>query len=188
MRALARAAERRVVRRAELMADNQHVATEPGTQKSDTPPAGEITAKPEDLSAYREWLVKSEHQASQDFDKAILTLAAGALGLSLMLIDPKRLSSPAHGTWALGVSWASLSLCLLASLLSLITSRLALRKTIQQVDAGLVRLEAPGGRYSAATEALNIGAAALLVVGVCFLVGFAWMNIAEVTHGSQADP
>ena len=44
----------------------------------DAPALARPTAQSAPLEKYRDWLVKAEHQASQDFDKAILTLSGGA--------------------------------------------------------------------------------------------------------------
>jgi len=141
---------------------------------------------PSPLEKYREWLVKAEHQASQDFDKAILTLAGGALGLSLVFVDPTKLVGPLRASWLLGLSWLSLAVSLLASLSSLLTSRRALRISIEQLDSERLAREAPGGKWATYTERLNVAAACLLFAGVIFLVTFGWLNMGRVSHGNQA--
>jgi hypothetical protein len=143
------------------------------------------SAPPSSLEKYREWLVKSEHQASQDFDKAILTLAGGALGLSLVFIDPIKLTGLVREPWLLVLSWFSLASSLLAGLASLLTSRRALRTCIAQLDGDRLGRETPGGRWAGFTEWLNLAAAGLLVGGVICLVTFAWLNIGRATHEPQ---
>jgi hypothetical protein len=80
-------------------------------------------ATPADLS-YRDWLVKAHHVASQDFDKALMALSGGALGISLAFIHDVALHPHRKG-W-LEVSWGSLAASLLLILVSFLTSQSAL--------------------------------------------------------------
>jgi hypothetical protein len=128
-------------------------------------------------AAYRDWLVTSEHAASRDFDKAVMTLAGGALGLSVTFVHGiVSKAAPCSLIW-LALAWSFLALSLLSILVSILTSQHALRRAIQQVDDRTVHSVAkPGGWFSGITEGLNITAALTLVLGLIFLVVFALLN------------
>lgn len=46
----------------------------------------------------RRWLRQADHTASRDFDKAIMTLAAGALGVSIAFVHDIA-PDPVHVSW-----------------------------------------------------------------------------------------
>ena len=128
-------------------------------------------------AAYRQWLVAAEHDASRDFDRAVMALAGGALGLSVTFIH-EIVASPVYrsSVW-IALAWGCLSLSLLSILVSMLTSQHALRRAIKQVDAQTVHQVArAGGWLSMVTEGLNIVAALTLVLGLVFLVVFAFLN------------
>ena len=129
------------------------------------------------LAQYRKWLVETEHQASRDFDKAIMTLSAGALGISIAFVRDLAPQPVLHSVKWLGYAWASLSLSLLAILISLLISQFALRRAIGQVDKGTIRTEHPGGLLATLTVILNILAALALIAGVGSLAFFALANV-----------
>ncbi len=73
---------------------------------------------PAPVNGERQWLLQADHAASRDFDKAIMTLAAGALGVSIAFVHdvaphPVRV---AWLGWAWGLFAASLVLILLSFL------------------------------------------------------------------------
>jgi hypothetical protein len=121
---------------------------------------------------HRDWLVKAHHTASQDYDKAVMTLAAGALGLSLAFIDDIA-PEPKH-VWAIAIAWTLLSVSLLLIFVSFLTSQGAILNEIEKLDY-------PGKAarkiYGGFTIALNWAAGGAFIVGVEFLVGFAVANI-----------
>ncbi|MDP9327893.1 MAG: hypothetical protein M3P10_06780 [Actinomycetota bacterium] len=122
----------------------------------------------------REWLRQADHEAHRDFDKAIMTLAAGALGLSIAFVHnvaPK----PEHTGW-LAAAWVGFSTSLLFILASFLTSQAALRIEMK-VLSGERDDPKPGGRFGTGTFFLNLLSAAALLVGVVTLVVFALHNV-----------
>jgi len=92
---------------------------------------------PEDYKAYleeRRWLFGFEHQISQSFDKYMLTLSAGALGLSITFI--KQLApNPLPKTLPyLYFSWGLFTLALLIVLMSLLFSQHAFHRQSKAMD------------------------------------------------------
>lgn len=77
----------------------------------------------EEYLSERKLLVDAERMASQDFDKAILTLAGGALGLSITFM--KQIAPNPKLIGLLGGSWFCLSVSLLTLLISFQFSRKA---------------------------------------------------------------
>lgn len=109
----------------------------------------------DDLGDYRSWLVAAEQKAQEDFDKTVLSLSGGALGVSFVflkdIIGIANIQSP---EWLLG-SWLSWGVSSVSILASFYTSNLALRRAIRQVDDGTIRNQAPGGGVQKITAALN---------------------------------
>jgi hypothetical protein len=122
----------------------------------------------------REWLVKADYDASRDFDKAIMTLAAGALGLSIAFVHD--LAPHPQAVPMLAVAWLMFAGSLLAILLSFLFSQSALRREITAIDQSTV-LATPGGTPGKVTFCLNISGAAFLILGVVSLVVFAMINV-----------
>lgn len=127
-------------------------------------------------SDYRNWLVKAHHEASKDFDKAIITLSGGALGLSLAFVKQIAPQPIRSSSWMMA-SWLLFSASLLAILFSFLTSQATLKNGIKSLDNG--GAEGWTGLASRATVWLNYIAALTLVAGVIALITFAWFNTAK---------
>jgi hypothetical protein len=123
----------------------------------------------------RQWLVHADHTASRDFDKAIMTLAAGALGVSIAFVRDFA-PHPRHVAW-LGAAWVCFALSLLLILISFLASQLALRDEVRWIDRGRKENGYPGGCAGKATVGLNWSSAAGLILGVVCLVAFALYNV-----------
>lgn len=139
------------------------------------------------LAEYRRGLMKADHAASQSFDKALMTLSAGALGLSLSFIkDIVRTPIPSSLPW-LGWSWVLLTFTLLLTLVSFPASQQSLRTAMRQVDeggpAGGAKL---GGSWTTVTSLLNGLATVSLVVGLGLFIRFAFMNYEEASRVNTA--
>ncbi len=133
------------------------------------------------LREYRQHLVEAGQKASSAYDKAVMTLAGGALAVSFAFVRDVVGGSPAAGTtWRLGAGWLSLAFSLVAILSSMLTSQWALRRAIEQVDAKRIHGEEPGAWYSTVTSALNLAAGLGLILGVGFLLWFAAGNLSQL--------
>ena len=132
---------------------------------------------------YRQSLVAAEQKCQDDFDKTVLSLSGGALGVSFVFVKDLVGSNPIdHPNWLLlaWLTWAASSLAILASFFS---SHLALRKAIQQCDDGTIYNQKPGGFLAGLTRNLNAAGALLFFVGVCLMAAFAFSNLS--TRGSE---
>jgi TRAP-type C4-dicarboxylate transport system permease small subunit len=122
--------------------------------------------------SYRDWLVKAHHTASQDYDKAVMTLAAGGLGISLAFI--KDIAPHPNGVWMIAVGWSCLAASLLLIFVSYLTSQQRLLEQISQLDhPGNAARQIFGGW----TRRLNWISGAAFIAGVVFVVAFAVYNM-----------
>jgi hypothetical protein len=132
--------------------------------------------------------VTAHHTASQDFDKAIMTLAAGALGLSITFIH-EIAPKPTHHRW-LATSWGLLAASLLLVFVSYLASQRVLMHEIGDCDEAIAKAlakerdePAPAPRQKKRdlagplTTWLNYLAAGVFVTGVALLVRFALYNL-----------
>lgn len=142
-----------------------------------TPPDVPESSEDDDLSDYRKHLQAAEQKSQEDFDRTVLSLSGGALGISFIflkdVIGPNPVIEPGL-LFAAWVTWGSSTFCVLASHYA---SHLALRKTIKQIDHKTIRKERPGGLYSSVTAVLNAAGAILFLVGVCTITLFANANL-----------
>jgi len=129
------------------------------------------------LSDYRKHLQTAEQKSQEDFDKTVLSLSGGALGISFVflkdVIGPNPVVDPGL-LFAAWVAWGSSTFCVLASYYA---SHLALRRAIRQIDEGTIRNQKPGGVFRNFTAILNAAGAVLFLVGVFAIVLFANANL-----------
>jgi len=123
--------------------------------------------------AYRQWLVEAHQKSSDAYDKAVMTLAGGALGISVAFVHQVA-PNPTHKTW-LAWAWGLLAVSLLLIFLSFLASQQTLLREINQRDNKTVwpSWDMPGR----ATTLLNLASGAAFIGGIVCLVRFAWFNI-----------
>jgi hypothetical protein len=129
------------------------------------------------IKAYREHLVLAEQKAQEDFDKTVITLSGGALGISFAfvtdIVGTESLVRACQLYWA----WIAWGFSLICVLFSYFFSHLALRKAIKQVDDKTFYERRIGAGYDIATAALNISGAILFVIGVIMMIFFVRSNL-----------
>jgi hypothetical protein len=130
----------------------------------------------EQLRDYRGQLTTLEQKTQEGYDKTVLSLSGGALGVSFAFVTNfvERGSMQASGL--LVASWISWAVSVTATLASYFTSHLALRKAIRDVDSGK-SVKRPGGWYDWITAGLNVTAGVLFLVGVVLVACFVWRNV-----------
>jgi len=126
---------------------------------------------------FRTTLDELERKSQESYDKAILTLSGGALGVTISFVKDVIGDHAAKDTPLMLISWCCWGLSLLCVLFSHYFSQLALRKTIQQLDAGTLAHETPGGWMDRVTSTLNAGSGLFFLVGTFFFVFFAHSNL-----------
>lgn len=135
-------------------------------------------------SEERKLLITTEQEQAKTFDKYILTLSAGALGLSLAFIKIIKSINPGSEFW-LVTSWVLFSFSTLSTLISFLTSQAACRKQVDILEASFFPEDkkkeiGESNHYSTATGILNITSIALLILGVSAFIIFATQNIKTI--------
>jgi len=130
----------------------------------------------DDLKEYRNQLIDAEQKAQDNFDKTVLSLSSGALGISFVFLKDIVGDTPASIS-LLMVAWISWALSSTSVLISFYMSHKALRHAIKQVDFNKIREEHPGSWYDKFTGFLNGFALILFVVGLFSMIWFIKMNL-----------
>ena len=124
----------------------------------------------------RKSLFNASLEQSRLFDKAILTLASGALGLSLTFIrqivpegcEPRNI-------YSLIVSWIFLALSILSTVVSFLTSVKACAKQIEIMEKETSKDNS--NCYRRITGYLNIFSVLCFIIGVFLLAKFSISNL-----------
>jgi hypothetical protein len=123
-------------------------------------------------SEYRKQLLGLEQKAQEAFDKAVLSLSGGALGVSFAFAKNFVRSDPMEAFSLLVFAWLSWAGSIGAALFSHYFSQLALRHAVEEVDAG----RSPASVLDRITGILNAVAGVCFLIGVVLIACFAWRN------------
>ncbi len=126
---------------------------------------------------YRTALISAEQKAQEDFDKTVLALSGGALGISFAFIKDIIGSKPVTNWDFLLLAWICWGISVTSVLASYYFSHLALRFAISQVDKGDIYKKHPGGLYDILTGTLNALGGILFLLGVILAVIFVRQNV-----------
>lgn len=131
--------------------------------------------------SFRQSLDAAELEVSGRYDKWILTLSGGALGLSITFLEKIATAPPKWSFWILGVAWVFYVISLMSALLSFLTSQSAIRDIRNQIDNNWdeqnKRLVNQKQIFKTLTNVLNWGSMALFVFGTVLLCVFSLINI-----------
>jgi hypothetical protein len=138
----------------------------------------------ERLLEERKSLVSALLDQSSSYDKWVLTLASGALAISLTFIE-KIVPHPQTQTinYLIG-AWSTFGLSILMTLLSFLFSQKACLKNIEIIENRLKTNNYPASnKFTIVTGILNWLSMALFLTGVALLIVFAVNNISSVAGG-----
>jgi hypothetical protein len=130
---------------------------------------------PSGLSSYRQHLVLAEQKAQDDYDKTVLSLSGGALGVSFAFVD-KFIKGAIVRPDLLVAGWTSWAISLALVLVSFYVSRIALHKAIDQTDRAEIRSARPGGFASLVLHGCNSGSGISFLAGLVLVLRFVWLN------------
>lgn len=137
--------------------------------------------KQEEYQVYleeRKQLIAAERDTAQQFDKAILTLAAGALALSLTFITKIAPQPKSYSKWFLIGAWILFCLSLLSTLISFLTSQVACREQRNILDEDILGKNTDKkNKYALWTNKLNWLSIISFILGVIFLLIFSGTNL-----------
>ncbi len=140
---------------------------------------GRDQSQGEGLKEYRQVLVLAEEKAQEDFDKTVLSLSGGALGVSFAFVDKFVAPAVMKSPFLLFAAWLSWGLSVTVVLASFFFSQLAMRRAIKQVDAGAgkIYIKRPGGACAVATAVCNAAGGLLFAFGVGCIILFVRANL-----------
>jgi hypothetical protein len=134
----------------------------------------------DELGEYRNHLIQASQKSQEDYDKTIVALSGGGLAITMAFLDRFLTLGEAKLLILIVTSWVCWGTSLLVTLWSFYASTRALKRAIDQLDAGRIREERPGGKMSVLTGILNVAGGILFVVGVLLVVIFALFNIGSL--------
>lgn len=130
-----------------------------------------------EMQEYRRTLQTLEQKSQESYDRTVISLSGGALGISFALVAAMVDKWPPNGPYWLFAAWGAWTFSVSAVLFSFMCSQRALRKAVEQVDAHSADSARLGGRFDRLTCILN-GIAGLLFLGGVLAIGvFAISNI-----------
>jgi len=149
-----------------------------GDQAMFTPPLSWYHGVVNDDKEYRDHLIESSRQSALLFGKTLVTLSGGALAVSMAfikdIIGPSK--PPSCIAWLL-LAWLCWLASLAAILVSYYASYKACRRAIDQHEVGNPNGEIVGGKWASAVDLLNIGSAAVFIIGLVFIIIFVAINM-----------
>lgn len=127
---------------------------------------------------YRKVLIAAEQKSQEEFDKTVLSLSGGALGVSFVFLKDVIGDAPVAVPWLLIAAWVCWGLSTLAVLASYHLSVLTIRCCIRQIDL-CQHEEKFGGEFARWTAWLNVAGAVLFFAGVLSITVFAGVNFSN---------
>ena len=125
---------------------------------------------------YRNNLIQAEQKSQNDYDRSIITLSGGALGISLIFYKDIIGDKIPINTCLLVSSWGLWAASIAVVVFSYYSSHQALRKAIEQTDkndfSGGV-----GGWAANFTRCANVVSGFLFVVAIGLFITFSYQNI-----------
>ena len=131
------------------------------------------------MDEYRQHLVLARQKAQEDYDKTLIYLSGGALGISFAFIDKLTDGPPFAWQCLLFIAWGSWIASLVIMLLSFRSSRAALERAIEEVDNYTVDTvdKRPGGIFAVVTEHANWLGLFTFLAGLVAIGVFVWKNL-----------
>lgn len=125
----------------------------------------------------RNSLIEEERQQSRLYDRGVLTLTAGAFGLTFLLLQ--SLDCPKH-LWVLALGWLGFGLSLLFTMISFLTSQESYRRQVEILDecqqAENNQEVDENNSWETSTNWLNWSSLICFIAGIFSLAGFAFIN------------
>jgi len=140
------------------------------------PPAVDPLTATDPKEEVRTLLSTLERDSQNSYDKAILTLSGGALGVTISFVKNVIGNMP-KGTVFMFASWVCWGLSLACVLFSFYASNLALRRAVIQLDNETIEDEQPGGAFDTITAVLNAASGCFFLAGTFLFVYFGYKNI-----------
>ena len=129
------------------------------------------------LSSYRQSLIAAEQSMQGEYDKGVLTLSGGALGISLVFLKDVVGTRPLVHSECLLASWIVWGLSIAFVLSSYFTSTKALRRAVTDTDERTIYITLAQSGWATATKVLNALGGICFFVGIILIVTFVSFNL-----------
>lgn len=133
----------------------------------------------DNLSKYRQSLLAAEQTMQGEYDKGVLTLSAGALGISLLFLKDVVGTRPLVHSWCLLAAWTVWGLSIAFVLTSYFTSTKALRRAVMDTDLKNIYVTLAESCWATATKVLNAAGGICFFIGIVLLVTFVSFNLTK---------
>jgi hypothetical protein len=147
------------------------------SDNGDSEPGEEGDSLEKRLAAYRQSLIAAEQTMQSEYDKGVLTLSGGALGISLVYLKDVVGTKPLHNAGFLLGAWVVWGLSISLILASYFTSTKALRRAVTETDAKTIYMTLAQSGWATATKVFNALGGVCFFFGVVLLVYFASCNL-----------
>jgi hypothetical protein len=128
----------------------------------------------------RKILIDAERSTAQQYDKAILTLAAGALALSITFMNQIAPEPKPNSICFLIIAWSLFALSILSTLISFLSSQAACRQSRDILDQRITgKGDSRKPLAKTLTNILNYFSMGTFILGVIALVIFSSVNLLQ---------
>jgi hypothetical protein len=126
-------------------------------------------------------LLKRQLSNAENYDKAVLSLATGVLGFSLVFIKDIVPFTNAESMWALKVSWSLLFMAILSTLLSFVASQKGIKRQLDYAERYYLKREEEylnkTNWPARVTNYLNMAAGGFFCVAIIATIWFVSTNM-----------
>jgi hypothetical protein len=124
---------------------------------------------------------------SKLFDKAIITISAGAYGLSLTMLSALQPIKPGTLSY-LKYAWILLGACIVLTLISLMTSQQACMRNIKIIqNRSSENNHNETNIWSIITYAINFTTTIIFIIGLFLLTNFGFLNVSQKEDKVMSD-
>jgi hypothetical protein len=134
------------------------------------------------ILTYRNFIIEADQKQQESFDKTVLTLSGGALGITFAFLKDIVGTNPIHPV-LITLAWIFWGVSVSCTLISFFTSHLTLNKIIDHIDQNIsadsiqkIYENSPEKSFKVLTNILNVTSAALFILGVILTAIFAFYN------------
>lgn len=143
------------------------------TAEKEAEQKGIAEAREKATAEYRASLLTCDKSSVEEYDKAVMTLSGGAIGLSFTFFN----DIGREGAGFLFFAWVCWGFSVTAVLCSHFFSHLAMRRALSDLDEGKLNYAKPGRLWDTAINVLNPTGGILFLIGVLLLTVFVWCNV-----------
>ena len=132
------------------------------------------------LEKYQQVQLTAYEKAQEDYDKTVITLSGGALGITFSFIEKFIGDAPIKQPTFLLLAWGSWGFSVTSCLFSYYSSVLSLGKILSELsNEEEVSNKNPGGICALVTKILNFLSGFLFFFGVVLIICFVYCNLGE---------